>query len=143
MFSKACEYGIKATLYIARQSEEGKRVKLGEIAESIDSPQAFTAKILQQLARNKIIKSIKGPGGGFEMDKKILKKITLDEIVTTIDGDSIYQGCGLGLEQCNEEAPCPVHNQFKAVKEKLRVMLETTTVKDLTMGLESGLTHLR
>ena len=63
MFSKACEYGIRAAVYIAHQSMEGRRVSLKEIAEKIDSPVAFTAKILQQLSRNGIVESIKGAGG--------------------------------------------------------------------------------
>ena len=70
MFSKACEYGIKATIYIAMQSMQNSRVSLKDIAKEIDSPVAFTAKILQQLARNKIVESVKGPTGGFQIEKK-------------------------------------------------------------------------
>ena len=59
MFSKACEYGIKAAIFIAINSYEGRRVSPKEIAEEINSPQAFTAKILQDLVRNNIVFSIK------------------------------------------------------------------------------------
>ena len=65
MFSKTCEYGIRATIFIASQSYQNKRVGLRDIAKKIDSPEAFTAKILQILAKTHIIHSIKGVGGGF------------------------------------------------------------------------------
>ena len=143
MFSKACEYGIKATLYIAHRSEKNERVSLKNITKAINSPEAFTAKILQELVKSNIIDSMKGPGGGFQMDNKRVDKITLSHIVKAIDGDDIYCGCGLGLEDCNEDMPCPVHEQFKNIKENLRKMLETTSVKDLTSDLNDGLTFLK
>ena len=75
MFSKACEYGIRAAVYITLQSLEGRRVSVNEIAEEIDSPIAFTAKTLQLLTRNDIIKSVKGPTGGFEIDREEMNNV--------------------------------------------------------------------
>lgn len=143
MFSKACEYAIRATIYIAYQSEQGRRAGLKDISKEIDSPEAFTAKILQQLARNGIILSVKGPTGGFEIEKKRLDKVKLSHIVSAIDGDSIYRGCGLGLRDCSEMRPCPVHEKFKAIRENLRHMLETTSVYELSQGMVEGLTFLK
>jgi len=142
MFSKACEYGIRATLHIAVQSQQHRRVSLKEIAKAIDSPEAYTAKILQQLVKNKIIESLKGPTGGFELDKKEMKKIMLSKIVSAIDGDAIYKGCGLGLKECNAKCPCPVHNKFKVIRDELRAMLENTSIYELTQGLKEGTTYL-
>lgn len=143
MFSRACEYGIKGTLFIAHQSQLGKRVSLKEIAKAIDSPEAFTAKILQQLARSGLINSQKGPTGGFEIESRDLNKISLSDIVTAIDGDSVYKGCGLGFKECSELKPCPMHHRFKAVREDLKTMLERTKVKELVDGLNEGLTFLK
>src|SRR5690554_4496736 len=78
MFSKSCEYGIKAILYIATQSIEGYRVKIGDIAENSGSPEAFTAKIMGTLARHNIVNSLKGPYGGFEIDIHRMKQIKLN-----------------------------------------------------------------
>lgn len=143
MFSKACEYGIKAALYIATQSLQGERVMLKEIAREINSPEAFTAKILQQLARHRIVDSLKGPYGGFLIEKKRISEIRLSEIVSAIDGDSIYRGCGLGLEQCNAKQPCPLHDKFVDIRNSLRKMLENTSLYELASGLEVGLTFLK
>ena len=143
MFSKACEYGIRASIYIAEQSQLDRKVGLIEVAESIDSPIAYTSKILQQLARNKIINSEKGPTGGFSMDKEELDKVKLSTIVFAIDGDEVYEGCGLGLKKCNENMPCPVHDQFKLIRDNLKKMLETTSVQSLSVNFEKGLTFLK
>ncbi len=143
MFSKACEYGIRAAIYIARHSVEDKRVSLKDIAREIDSPEAFTAKILQQLSRNNIIGSVKGPSGGFMIEKKNMSKIKLSQIVSALDGDAVFKGCGLGLKACSEKHPCPVHYKFKAIREELQSMLETTSLYELSQGIKMGVTFLK
>lgn len=143
MFTKACEYAIKAVIVIAIESQKGKRVSLNEIAGKIDSPAAFTAKILQQLTRSKVIDSVTGPQGGFEIEKRKIAKTKLSDIVSIIDGDAIYAGCGLGFKQCNEKKPCPVHFKFKTIRDELRDMLETTTLLDLSNDIGSGITFLK
>ena len=143
MFSKACEYGIKAAIYIAVNSSENKRVSPKEISEKIDSPQAFTAKILQALVRHNIITSVRGAYGGFEIDKTKIETTKLSQIVYAIDGDSIYNGCGLGLHTCDENHPCPVHDKFKLVREVLRDMLDNTTLEQLALEIKSGVSFLK
>jgi len=143
MFSKACEYGIKASIFIAINSYEGRRVSPKEIAKEINSPQAFTAKILQDLVKHKVINSIKGAYGGFEIDKNEISLIKLRQIVNAIDGDNIYNGCGLGLEKCDENHPCPVHDKFKVVRDELEHMLENTTLDELALNITSGLSFLK
>ena len=143
MFSKACEYGIKASIYIAMQSLQGRRVSLKEIAEKVDSPTAFTAKILHQLAKNNLLDSTKGPSGGFQIEKERIDDIKLADIVFAIDGDSIYEGCGLGLDKCNANKPCPVHDKFVVIRDELKQMLRNTSLFELATGLEVGLTYLK
>ena len=143
MFSKTCEYGIRATIFIASQSYQNNRVGLRDIAKKIDSPEAFTAKILQILSKNNIIHSIKGVGGGFEIPKDTMNQIKLSQIVTALEGDSVFTGCGLGLHHCSEEHPCPVHDKFKSIRSELAHMLETTNLEELALGIKSGDTFLR
>jgi Rrf2 family protein len=138
MFSKACEYGIKAITYIATQSMIGRRVKIGEVVEHIDSPEAFTAKILGALVKENIVQSVTGPYGGFYIDKNQMDQITMIDIVTAIDGDSIFNGCGLGLKQCNADHPCPMHSKFVSVRADLKRMLKSTSIRELAEGLNSG-----
>lgn len=143
MFSKACEYGIRATLYISTQSLNGDRVSLKDIAREIASPVAFTAKILQQLARDGVVDSVKGPNGGFQIPKERIDETMLIDIVKSIDGDEIFNGCGLGLAECNAKMPCPVHDKFARIRDDLKDMLANTSVYELATGLEVGLTFLK
>ncbi|HRW43156.1 MAG TPA: Rrf2 family transcriptional regulator [Flavobacteriaceae bacterium] len=143
MFSKACEYGIKASIFVALNSYKGKRVSPKEISEEIDSPKAFTAKILQDLVRHNIINSIQGAYGGFEIEKSKIPSIKLAQIVNAIDGDKIYKGCGLGLEVCDEKHPCPVHDKFKVVRDELKQLLENTTLEQLALDIKAGKSFLK
>ncbi|RBW56494.1 transcriptional regulator [Tenacibaculum sp. E3R01] len=128
MFSKSCEYGLRAIIFIAQQSAQDIKVSLSTISSAIDSPQAFTAKVLQQLTRNDIVKSIKGPYGGFVIEDFKMNTIKLSDVVKVLDGDSIFTSCGLGLKECNDKSPCPLHFQFIEVRNKLKSMLNNTTL---------------
>ena len=143
MFSKSCEYGIRATIFIASKCCENRKVGLKEIAVAIDSPIAFTAKILQKLTKDKIIHSTKGVNGGFEVFQNDLKTIRLIQIVEAIDGNSVFSGCGLGLENCSETHPCPVHFEFKEIKEQLFIMLKNTSLEQLALEVKSGSSFLK
>lgn len=143
MFSKTCEYAIRATIYITEQSNLGRRVSLKDISKEIDSPEAFTAKILQQLSKNNIIDSAKGPTGGFTIEKEKMSQIKLNEIVCAIDGDNVYRGCGLGLKACSEVRPCPLHDKFTLIRDELKLMLKNTSLLELSLGLTNGITFLK
>lgn len=138
MFSNACKYGIKAVAYIATQSIENKRVKITDVAKKSGSPEAYTAKIMGQLTKGKIVISVKGPQGGFEMSREQMQQVTILQIVKIIDGDSLINDCVLGLSQCDSDQPCPMHNEFKLIKEQIKHLLETTTVNDLATKINSG-----
>jgi len=141
MFSKACEYGIRAVLFIAKQSQKDLRPNITEIAKAVGSPEPFTAKVCQQLARAGIILSKKGPNGGFYLEKD--STLRLADIVSEIDGDQIFTGCSLGLRECSSEHPCPVHDQFMDVRNGLKQMCENTLVMNLAANLEEGETFLK
>ncbi|WP_158849662.1 RrF2 family transcriptional regulator [Algibacter sp. L1A34] len=137
MFSKSCEYGLRAVIFIAEQSSKGGKVSMGTISKEISSPPAFTAKILQQLTKSSIVKSIKGPYGGFTIEEPKMET-KLSEVVSLLDGDSIYNGCGLGLKQCDENSPCPLHFKFIEIRDNLKSMLENTSLRALTNDLSLG-----
>lgn len=143
IFSKACEYGIRAAIYIAQQSLNEQRASLKDISKEIDSPEAFTAKILQMLVKSKIIDSIKGSHGGFEIKVKNLPKIKLSDLVIAIDGELKDKICVLGLKKCSEVNPCPVHHKFKHIKKDLLEMMASSNLLEMSMGINKGLTWLK
>ena len=137
MFSKTCEYGIRAVIYIFSQNSKGKKLGIKDICKEIDAPEFFTAKIVQSLAKQGVISSSKGPNGGFFMEKE-QESLTLLDLVIAIDGDQLFKGCGLGLKQCSELSPCPIHNDFKVIRDQLERMLNNKKIADLASEINSG-----
>ena len=142
MFSKTCEYAIRALIFIAQKSKEGNRVGIKEIAAGIDSPEYFIAKILQDLSRKHFVQSAKGPNGGFFMEAENLR-LSIADIVREVDGDKLFSGCGLGLKQCSESHPCPIHNEFKYIRNNIREMLEKSKIETFAENLDLKLTFLK
>jgi len=142
IFSKTCEYALRAVFYIAHQTEKSGRVGIKEVAVGIGSPEKFLAKILQDLAKKGIVRSAKGPTGGFYMDEAERNKY-LSDVVEAIDGDSIFVSCALGMTYCSEDNPCPLHHDFVVVRNKITYMLKNTTIGDFNQDLHLGLTTLK
>ncbi len=140
MFSKTCEYAIRALLYIAQQSDAGHKVGFRQIAQAIDAPEPFLAKILQDLTRKGLLQSAKGPNGGFFV---ATMDISLAAVVRAIDGDKLFSGCGLGLPNCSETNPCPIHQQFKSVRAQIQKMLQSSTIGDFNDLIAQGLVRLK
>ena len=135
MFSKACEYALKIMIYLCSVEGETKLAGLKDIAGAIDSPEAFTAKILQQLVKANLLDSLRGPSGGFRV---VQRSITLQEVVVAIDGERLLNSCVLGLKECSGDHPCPAHDKFMAVRDHLNGVLSTTYLSDLKGGVIEG-----
>lgn len=142
IFSKTCEYAIRAIFLIAQKTEAGGKVGIKEIAEEIDAPAHFLAKILQDLSKRGLIQSSKGPNGGFYVDHYAMKR-PLADIVEAVDGNGIFSGCGLGLKECSEKNPCPLHTEFKKIRNDLHYLLRTTAIGDFNKELSLGNASLR
>ncbi|MCE7992105.1 MAG: Rrf2 family transcriptional regulator [Roseivirga sp.] len=131
MFSKACQYAIKVMVFIASNQREGNRTGLKEIIAALDSPEAFTAKILQQLVRGGLLESYRGPSGGFVLPQN--KPILIFDVVNVIDGKQLIEECVLGLTHCSDETPCPVHDKFSGIRNHLKQTLISTSVSDRSL----------
>lgn len=141
MFSKACQYGIRAVIYICGESQKGNKVGAKEISGKTGVPEPFIAKILQDLARKKIIGSTKGPTGGFFVDGSH-QELTLKHLVDAIDGEELFTGCSLGLENCSEANPCPLHGEIKQIRLSIVRMLTQKSIKEFAKEVEKGETVL-
>ncbi len=130
LLSKSAEYALRASIYIVAASQYGHKCGLKEIAEAIDSPLFFTAKILQELTRKKLISSAKGPNGGFYVDPAA-PNISMRDLVEAIDGPDLFVSCGLGMKHCSDDDPCPLHDQYKPIRSQIVAMLQQTTIQNL------------
>ncbi len=137
MFSKATEYALRATIYIAQKSSVDNKLSLTEIAQAIDSPPSFTAKILQLLTKeNCVIHSVRGPNGGFYITEKN-KLLPLKKILEAVNENDLFEKCILGLKKCSETNPCPLHFQYKPVKQELIHLFQTNTILELSEKADS------
>ncbi len=138
ILSKACEYGIKAVICIAVNSQKGKKVNLKQVAANIESPEAYTSKILQKLAKANLVSSSKGVQGGFYIPETQISDVVLWDVVKEIDGVDISEKCVLGMKNCSNTEPCPVHNKFKHIRSNLVNAMKETAIVELSQGVDSG-----
>ena len=117
IYSRPCEYALRALTYITVNSDS-ELIRTQEIAEAEGLPAPFLAKLLQQLARSGILVSVKGPKGGFGLARPP-KEISLLEVVTAIDGEDGFMRCAIGLAECTDTAPCPLHDTWKPLRDQI------------------------
>ncbi|EMR02955.1 HTH-type transcriptional regulator iscR [Cesiribacter andamanensis AMV16] len=137
MLTKTSEYAIRSLMYIAIHSSETNKVGIKEVASELELPLHFIGKILQDLVRKGIIASVKGPHGGFYLDRPA-STITLMDVVRVIDGGEAFKRCGLGMKQCSDAHPCPLHEDFKVYRDGLARVFNKRTIHDLTHEVEAG-----
>ncbi|WP_297794504.1 Rrf2 family transcriptional regulator [uncultured Eudoraea sp.] len=135
MLSNSSKYALKAVIYLALHTDVNNKMLAKDISERINVPKAYMAKLLQGLAKRKIISSAKGPKGGFYSNPSN-KNVTLLEVVEVIDGEKKLESCFLGLDDCNEHKPCPIHSLISPSRSKMIALLESTTIYDLSKDLE-------
>ncbi len=136
MLTNSSKYALKAVLYLTLHSDENHKLQVKDISEKINIPKAYSGKLLQALAKRNIISSSRGPRGGFYVDEGN-KKQTIMAIIDTIDGRKKMDACLLGLDACNEENPCPLHDLFASSRSKMIKVFEETTLDDLVGSLGS------
>lgn len=128
-FSKACELGIQAVLYLSTK-EEKAIISADEISQELKVPKEFVSKILQKLTYYGIAGSKKGKGGGFYLAKNP-NNIRLIDIIAAIDGLDIFKSCILGFPGCSNENPCPVHDKWGKLREEAYKMLSEESLTQL------------
>lgn len=137
MFGKTTEYAIRALVYAYLQNSDGIRPGFKEIANHILAPKEFTGKVMQSLVKSHLLLSVKGPGGGFYF-KDMESPISLDEVVKVFEGDKFFYKCGFGLKECSDINPCPLHNDYSPVREKLRKIVSDTTIQILASRIKNN-----
>jgi Rrf2 family protein len=141
MFSLTCKIGIKAVVYLAFRHDRGEKSGIREIAEFIGASEHTVGKLLQQLVRQGVINSVKGPSGGFYLSKEQLRQPIIN-IIEAIDGKNIFRECGLGLSECSSSHPCPIHNTYKEARDIMEKMCRQSKVIDLCEPVSDGLAYL-
>jgi len=144
IFSNPTEYAIRALSELVLMSQDsasagtGRRagfVMLDKLTEQAGLPREFLAKIFRQLVEAGLLTSAKGPGGGFALARPA-HEISLLQIIEAVDSGHQIDGCVVGLAKCNDDMPCPQHDLFKPIRQRLRAYLSTTTLADTAASLK-------
>ena len=141
MLSLTCKTAVKAAIYLASKPEAADRSGILEIAGYIDASEHTVGKMLQTLVKENVIHSAKGPNGGFYMSAK-QKEQPIIRIVEAIDGKQVFKQCGLGLSRCSDTRPCPIHNEYKEVRDLFDKLCRNNKIIDLCHPVNDGLAYL-
>jgi Rrf2 family protein len=136
IFTATTEYAIRGLSELACRSIDGQTVLLDTLVDGTDLPRDFLAKVFQKLVRAGILRSAKGRGGGFALNRPS-HEITLEQILVCIEGPQRMDDCVVGLERCNDSMPCPQHDLYKPIRQRLKDYLTTTTLADLAASLKA------
>jgi Rrf2 family iron-sulfur cluster assembly transcriptional regulator len=134
IFSRQCEYALQAVLYIALKPQ-GERSSIKEMTKKLDIPYHFLGKILQDLSRKGLLKSLKGPTGGFALGMPA-KDMTLFHIVEAIDGVELTSKCVMGFSECSGKNPCAVHEQWAALRDGIYKMLVNKHIAEMAKEMK-------
>ena len=143
IFSNPSEYAIRALSELVLMSQDAPTstsrragfVMLDKLTDQANLPREFLAKIFRQLVEGGVLTSAKGPGGGFSLAKPA-HEVSLLNVIEIIDGGHQIDGCVVGLARCNDHMPCPQHDLFKPIRQRLRAYLSTTTLADTAASLK-------
>jgi Rrf2 family transcriptional regulator, iron-sulfur cluster assembly transcription factor len=141
MLSSSCKYGIRAVAYIASQSKNNVKIGIKQISEDLNLPTPFLAKILQLLAKQKILSSSKGPHGGFSLLKDP-KSITLLDIIVIIDGRDLLENCIIHNTTCScvgeEGLVCPLHDEYSRIRENIVRLFSKKTIYSIVRSVNNN-----
>jgi len=137
MFSKETEYALRGLIYIQLQNLKGRRPGMVEIAKEIEAPTYYTGKILQRLVKQGFIESQKGKGGGFYFDSN-KPELALKNVIVATESDKIFTGCGLGLRNCNDDNPCPLHPQYQSVRDSINQLMTEETIQSVANKIKQS-----
>lgn len=131
IYTGSAKYAIRAMVRLAIEDGQGKPFSAAGVAEAEGIPPFYLAKVLQDLGRAGLLKSARGRGGGFYLSRPA-DQITLFEVVSAVeDPRRLETECILGIDDCNDAAPCPMHDTWKEFRDRALDALQTLTVADM------------
>jgi Rrf2 family protein len=129
-FTKRADYGLMAIHYIAAHGDDGA-VSAKRIAEEFYIPQERLAKILQRLAKKKLITSQNGPKGGYVLTRAP-REITVGQVVRALEGPVRIVSCMVENDDCPQFSRCNLRRPVQKIQASISSLLETMTLDELT-----------
>jgi Rrf2 family protein len=128
-FTKRADYGLMAIHYIAVH-EDGGAVSAKRIAEEFAIPPELLAKILQRLAKQRLIISQNGPKGGYVLARHS-GEITVGQVVRALEGPINIVECLDADSECPQMARCNLRLPVRKIQAAISQMLDTMSLAEL------------
>lgn len=128
--TKKADYGLIAMRHLAEHPEMGA-LSAKDVAELYSMPQEALAKILQKLAKAKLVVSQQGTNGGYVLarDPRLISAL---EVIRAIEGPLFITSCSSEKGGCNQSSKCTVREPLRKVSRTIEEVLEKLTVWELT-----------
>jgi Rrf2 family protein len=131
--SAKADYALRATAQLASDAADGTPVKAGRIAAEQDIPLKFLHGVLAELKRARIVRSTRGPEGGFMLERAA-DEITLADVYRAVDGSLINVRDARLTQLQYAGAAQALPDVWMAARSSLRNVLEQVTIADLASG---------
>jgi Rrf2 family protein len=129
-FTKRADYGLMAIHYIAINEDLGA-VSAKRIADEVRIPAELLAKILQRLAKKKLITSQNGPKGGYALARRPTE-ITVGDVVRALEGPIHIVSCLEEASDCPQMAHCSLRRPVHKIQAAISQVLDTMSLAELT-----------
>ncbi len=135
IISRACVLAFHA---MARLPERGRApLALSAIAKALSVSSAHLAKVLQQLARNRLVESTRGPGGGFVLGRNPAD-VRMRDVYECIGGEQSVEACLFGATRC-DGGPCMMGDVVRDMTARFARFLDETRLCDLRHSFNHGI----
>lgn len=129
LYGKPTEYAIRALTYLAARPER-EIVSVQEIAKVEEISSHHLSKVMNQLARGKMVQPLRGPGGGYKLIRNP-DSITLWEVMACLGARDVFDECAIGWATCTDKNPCPLHERWLGLRGEIQRYLESVKISDL------------
>jgi Rrf2 family protein len=138
MLSNTSKYAVRAVIYLGLKANRKQMIGIKQISRELDIPAPFLSKILQSLAKQKLLYSNKGPNGGFALARDP-EKISIMDILKVIDGLDLFKKCVLGVRYCSDQInPCVLHSYYSGLRDEMKKKFEVITLGKIIEEVREG-----
>lgn len=129
MLSSTGAYALRAVIHLAARQGDGP-VRVDDVADALDAPRNYLSKVLHTLVKLGVLRSLRGPHGGFELAVPA-SELTLSRVLEPFEEVDGPRSCLLGEGDCDEADPCALHARWSGVATEVAAFFRETVLADV------------
>ncbi len=136
LLSQTSEYALRAMAWLAT-APKGKPVRAADLSRATGIPTYYVSKVLRRLVLADLLESQKGQGGGFSLSRAP-REISFINILSAVDAFPTQGRCAFGWGQCDTTDPCPLHNSWSQLDDRIRDWASGTSLEEIANLAPTG-----